>query len=98
MSRLVLPTSVIWWLIIDGLAVYRLTRVVGRDTLFDRPRGWFTTTYRGWVVELLMCSWCLSVWFAAVAGVLTWQVPQVWIWVALPLAVAAVAGLVAAHE
>jgi len=99
-------------LLVQVLAVYRLTRFVTRDSLTAGLREWamalhhaaataredgqgrwplMLTLHRG--SELLLCSWCLSVWVAAACAVVAHFVPDLWAVVALVLAVAAGAGL-----
>lgn len=82
----------LFWLLLDGLAVYRLTRLVTVDTITDPWRSWLTGAFTGWLIELLVCGWCLSVWIAAGVVVLTWLFPLQWAWVALALAASAIAG------
>lgn len=85
MDRLDLPVGpTIVWVLLNVLTVYRLARIVTVDTISQPWRRWLTRRYAaGWMLDLLMCPYCLAVWFSAAAGVLTWQVPTVWFWVAL---------------
>lgn len=53
-------------ILIIGL-VWRLTRLIQRDTILDRPRTWLDRHTRGMTNTLLWCPWCLSVWIAALA-------------------------------
>jgi hypothetical protein len=94
------------WLILTivlGLVVYRVTRFVILDELIDTPRdavmNWLMTRRRRWgpyMVKLIGCPWCASVWISAGAVALTMLLTNheiimpVWLW----LAVAAVAVLV----
>lgn len=59
------------WIVINAIAVARLARFVAVDTIFNKPRAKFTSHFEGSLVELITCPWCLSVWFAAAATVLT---------------------------
>lgn len=100
-------------LVLYALAVYRLTRLVVADTITapirDRlmasayPRGadvhhpprrvW------GWVVELVGCPWCVSVWLAAGWAGLAYLLPvRVSALLAFVLAASAVAGLLSSRE
>lgn len=87
-----------FWLVLNGLAVYRLTRIATIDTVSDGWRSWLTEHFRGSAVELLLCGWCLSVWIAAGAVLFTWLFPAVWFWIALALAVSAIAGVALDRE
>lgn len=44
--------------------VWRVTRLVTRDTVFDPVRGWLFE-HGGVVGELVGCPWCVSFWIAA---------------------------------
>lgn len=52
----------------EGLAAYRITRLIVADTIFDRPRervqNWLLE--RGYVKlnEGIACGYCVSVWVA----------------------------------
>lgn len=92
------------WLLVDSLAVYRLTRLIARDTITRPLRRWFQARadpdqYFGLMVrpvgvftEIIACMWCLSIYFAAVVVGLTWWVPFWWSFGAALLAFSAVAG------
>jgi len=86
------------WLIVDALAVYRLARLIARDGLTKRVRRRMIDRYEGPLVELVSCPWCLSVYFAAGAVVLTYFVPYAWSFIASGLAMSAVAGFLAERE
>lgn len=57
-------------LILDGIACYRLTRLIHSDAIFDEHRAALT----GWLLErgyrktryLLQCPYCLGIWSAAI--------------------------------
>jgi hypothetical protein len=76
------PTTAGEWailLVLNVGAVYRLSRVVARDSILEKPRHYITGHYRGALVTLLTCMWCLSFWFACVATVLTaWDTTRPW--------------------
>lgn len=93
-------TESAWWLAIflNSLAVYRVTRLVTRDTITQPFRDWLVRDWHGWVVELLQCPWCFSIWVAAGATVLTYFEWGTWKWIAAGLAFAALAGLIAEKE
>lgn len=80
------------WLLVDALAVYRLTRLVARDELLRPARVWLDDRYAGPLVYLVTCMWCLSIWLSAVVLLFTWWIPVAWSVVASGLAFSAVAG------
>lgn len=93
-----------WLLVVNALAVYRLARLITRDTIFDRQR---TAMLGRWVhgrrkhmqlAELIVCPWCVSVWIAAGVLVLTRYCLGWWQWVAVGLAMSAVAGFLSSKE
>jgi hypothetical protein len=82
-------------LLLNVFAVYRLSRVVARDSLLDRPRNHIVTTYHGSLVTLATCMWCLSFWFGIGAVAFTawdWSRPW-WLLIASVLTLSAVTGL-----
>lgn len=85
------------WVLVDSLAVYRLTILVTRDAITARLRGWLSATdatgiHRPRVWDFLGCAWCTSIWIAGGVVVLTRLVPVPWSYVALVLAFSAAAG------
>ena len=83
------------WLLVDALACYRLARLITTDDILTKPRGYITKRWPvkpGRLSELVLCPWCISVHLGIVAYALTRYVPSVWVWVAVPLALSAVAG------
>src|SRR4029077_8759400 len=92
-----------WWFACDALAVYRLARLVSVDTITSpwrelvraqafRTEGIQISGAWTWVFELVSCAWCMSVWFAAGVVALTKFIPGVWQYIAMGLALSAVAG------
>jgi len=81
------------WLLVNCLATYRLARLVSRDTILAGFRRWFSERYEGILLNLIVCPWCLSVWFAAGTIPLTVWTSMAWSVVATFLAMSAVAGL-----
>lgn len=94
-----LPLGV--WLLVDAIAVYRITRLITRDSLplVARPRD---AAQRRWgdraLGELVVCPWCVSFWvaLAVIAGRLF--APLAWTPLSLAFAFSAVAGLIAERE
>lgn len=43
-----------------GFASYRLWRLIGQDTITERPREGLD----GWALDLVTCPWCLGSWIA----------------------------------
>ncbi|MDE1904824.1 MAG: DUF1360 domain-containing protein [Rhodospirillales bacterium] len=86
------------WLVIDALAVFRLTRLVTADIITDRPRRWVLEHLgTGWF-DFVTCAWCVSMWIAGVVVLLTALAPTEWKYVAYVLTLSAVAGLLAARS
>ncbi len=77
-------------LLVDALCVFRLTRLVTRDTITAPFRDHLVREYGhdSKVVELVECGYCVSVW-AALA------LPLVPRWLRRVLALSAVAGITA---
>lgn len=96
-------------LLVDALAVFRLTRLIMVDTVTARLRQRLigrrpgTTRNMGGerimvaarpkLAELLACPWCLSVWLAVAVTACQVLAPGVWIYGACVLAFSAIAGL-----
>lgn len=90
-----------FWLLIDALAVYRLTRLITRDTLppIVRVRDYVLERWRDRALtELAVCPWCISFWLAV--GVLAARMvaPAPWSLVSLTLAWSAIAGLLSTRD
>lgn len=90
------------WLPIYALAAYRLTRLWTRDSLPPLPRFRHYVRER-WdgraVVDLVDCPWCVGFWIAVgVVVVSASPLAGAWQWVALPLALSAVTGLLAMRD
>jgi Protein of unknown function (DUF1360) len=96
-----------WFLTCDALATYRLAILISRDKITatlrensrraaytdngsQRPGVW--AAYERWIYELIICQWCVSVWLAAAVVALTRFAPDEWQYVAMALALSAVAG------
>jgi hypothetical protein len=94
----VIPSFLHWttttWLLVDLLAVYRLSRLIARDELLRPFRQWLDAKYTGPLVYLFQCIWCLSIWVSAAVVALTWWQPYAWSFVAAGLAFSAGAGLI----
>ncbi len=84
-----------WWpFLLLGLAAYRTWRILGLDAILDGPRNRLPLG----VGFFASCCWCLGFW-VAVAWWAAWEMwPHGTIWVAVPLALSAVLGLVASHD
>ena len=79
-------------IVLTSLATFRVTQLIVRDTIFEPARAKFESNWSGWFVDLLSCMWCVSVYVAAGATVLTYFCWSWWQWVALALAATAVTG------
>lgn len=51
-------------MLVCALATFRLTRLVVRDSIFDRPRAAVVARAPEWLVELITCPWCISAYLA----------------------------------
>lgn len=79
-------------LVVDLLAVYRLTVLVTRDfvTLRLRARAAASSETFGYFVH---CPWCVSFWMACVLAAASLAAPQAVFWPAFVLACSGAAGL-----
>lgn len=84
-----------WFLVLDALATYRLTRLLVHDTVFAWLRD-AEVRVGEWLLapgDLLHCDWCVSVWMAALVVGLTAAWPHLWLYAAAGLAFSAVTGI-----
>lgn len=98
MGRMISP----WLALVTVLACARLTRLITRDSIFERPRLALINRLgpASKPAELLTCDWCMAVWVSACV------VPAAWwygdrSWIAVPLTILAAAhlvGLIATRE
>ena len=79
-------------IILTVLATFRVTQLIVRDEIFEPARSKFRARWSGWLVDLLGCMWCVSVYVAAGTTVLTYWAWSWFQWVALALAATAVTG------
>jgi hypothetical protein len=88
-----------WTFIILALAVFRATRLVTTDQIFEplRQRIWSKFPPNTFLGYLLTCNWCSSIWVSAifVAGYIL--LPYATFVVSLLLALSAVAAYIAAR-
>lgn len=87
-------------LVIYGLATYRLTRLITRDSITEPIREWIwkrRPPEKSKIGYLFTCEWCMSIWTASllIASSIITSVTDV---VALVLALSAAAGLLTAYE
>ena len=87
-------------LLLDALAVYRVTRLVTEDHLPLGPlRDHIQDRWPGSLLaEWLGCPWCSGMWVSAGVLLLHAAFPTQWPYVAAALALAAVAGLLSSWE
>ncbi len=86
-----------WWpFLLLALAAFRVWRLLAEDTILDRPRERIVRTLpKG--EEFVTCPWCAGFW-VSLAWWVGWQVWPHWTLVAaVPFAVSAVVGLIAAN-
>lgn len=96
MNELLNPTA----LIILALAVFRITRLITTDTIFDRPRNWLFNKFppeRSAFGYLFTCNWCMSIWTASLLVIPYTIIPTATVIAALIPALSAVAALIAAR-
>lgn len=79
-------------LVLNALAVYRAAILITKDKITEPFRNWLDRKYHGWIVELMFCPWCVSMWAGGFAVGMTINFWSVWQWVCLGAACSAVAG------
>lgn len=87
-------------LVIYGLATYRLTRLITRDTILESFRNWVwkkRSPDKSKLGYLLTCEWCMSI-YAASLLLVSSMISSATDIVALVLALSAIAGLLTAYE
>lgn len=88
-------------LAVNGLAAYRITRLLQRDSLPPLPavREYLTNRYGDrQVADLIDCPWCLGFWVSAgVVAASASPYRRAWAPLAAALALSAVVGLVSTH-
>jgi hypothetical protein len=97
--------------VIDALAVYRITRLVTRDTITEELRETIaqeiqTTVQAGLITQktadkltyLMECDWCMSIWVATIACFFKKYIPHVWDTIKYIMAASAVAGALSNQE
>ncbi len=80
-------------MIVDALAVFRLTRLVTRDRITEHLRA-KADDGPEWLAYLSRCAWCSSPYIAVGVVLARRFVPRIWQPVAEVLAFSAVAGLI----
>lgn len=78
----------------DDPGVESPTNAYGR-ALFESAPGRYFPVEASWFGTLISCSWCASVWVAALVTAAWYWLPTATWWVALPLAFSAIAALIA---
>lgn len=91
-----------WYeLVLLGLAAFRVWKLLGDDSILNKPRAWFVYGFRKWrgngaaqcAEDFLSCPWCLGFWVALA----WWGAFELWPHgtpiAAAPLAISAVVGL-----
>jgi len=84
-----------------GLATYRTTRFLTRDTLFNPIRNWIwkkRPPEKSFLGYLFTCEWCTSVWVASGYLLSAIIIPEVAYIVITISALSAIAGLLTAYE
>jgi len=84
-----------------GIATFRVTRLVTRDTVTQPIRTLFWAKFppeKSYIGYLSTCEWCLSFWIGSVFVVSSIIIPSVTYIVATVFSVSAIAGLLTAYE
>lgn len=87
-------------LVILALAVYRITRLIVTDHIFDVPRNKLFDKFppeRSYFGYLFTCNWCMSIWVASLIAVPYTIIPTVTVAFSLIPALSAVAAIIAAR-
>ena len=79
--------------VVDGLAVYRITRLVTEDVIFDRPRDWVVENGPEKLAELVTCPHCVSIYAGGLAVFARRVFPRAWNPLASLLALSATTSL-----
>lgn len=86
-------------LALDGLAIYRATRLIVEDELTAPVRDpiveWLEQNGHTKLAYLFGCPWCASAWTAGVVLLIRWKAPTVWTQLRWALAMSAVSGIIA---
>jgi len=88
------PTSAVE-VVVDALAVHRLTRLVQDDEVWPMPElreAYLRRVGDSRWADLASCPWCLSVWIAGGVVAARLLFPRAWPWIARVLAGSATAG------
>ena len=54
-----------WHFTLLSLALFRVIKLVGDDTILDRPRDWLSDRLGYKFDELVTCPWCIGFWLGA---------------------------------
>lgn len=88
-------------LLVDALAVHRLTRLIVTDSIGDRPRAHVMRALKAGGYEKAMdglrCEWCSAVWVTAAVTVARVVAPRAWRRTARFLALADLSGIITSH-
>jgi hypothetical protein len=94
------PTSLSVDLVLDALAVFRLSRLIVADSILDEPRGkllvHLESNGHSKLAYLIGCPWCISFHTAIFVVCARRLGPKAWSPIAKVLAASAVTGLLSA--
>lgn len=83
-----------WAFALLALAVWRAWKIVGDDTILDRPRNWLIDRLGDRFDAFIVCVWCAG-WWIAVAFWAAWLLwPNGTLIVSTPLAISGAVGLI----
>ena len=86
--------------IVLALMVYRLTRFLITDTLFEPVREWIFSKkppHKSALVYLFTCEWCISLWIALPTMLFYALFPSITLLIGYIFALSALAGLITAR-
>ena len=86
------------FLIVTGLAGWRIMRLIQTDTIFNKPRDWIfyrLAIHAPWIWKLLNCHYCLSVWIAVASFIIHYFFYEIWQIIGWTFAAAAIIALLA---
>jgi hypothetical protein len=85
------------WLLVNGLATYRLTHLITDDLITEPLRARVIRLGEPWATGI-ECPWCVSFWVATGVVVLSVSAVDLWAPIATIFTFSAVAGLLANLE
>lgn len=85
-------------LAVDGLAAFRLTRLITEDKVTEPARDRIVLHAPPMVGYLVECPWCVGLWAGIAVTAARRLAPRAWAPVASALAVGAIVGIINEHR